>query len=239
MSQAVLFGIQNIQGCAKLKGCYADVVHMRTFIAEQMNYDSVSVYTDSTTPDMVTGRNMLNILWNLAIESYAKSLERVCIFFSGHGPKHEDEAIMPLDYLQHGNITNPEFNQILSAFNPSTKVFCIIDSCHSGSTGSLPYTYNRRDARRPLPAIHPPKMKSNIVLFSACKFGQRTYDGLKGTGGIFTTCLINCLTRRIKNKLRMSITAITEDLFTLIRKTSDQTPVITSSQQILENTMWV
>jgi len=77
-----------------------------------------------------------------------------CLFlhYSGHGGQIPDpdgdrasgfdDTIVPVDYLQNGQISSDTLHKCLvSALAPGSTLFVLFDCCHSGSALELPYVY--------------------------------------------------------------------------------------------------
>jgi len=78
------------------------------------------------------------------------------LHYSGHGGQVKDpdgdrdsgydDTIVPVDYLQHGQIDSDKLHRTLvSKLPPSSSLFVVFDCCHSGSAIELPFVY-RTDA---------------------------------------------------------------------------------------------
>ncbi len=73
--------------------------------------------------------------------------------YAGHGgqtkdldgdePDGYDEVIYPVDFRQHGHITDDEMHRIMvSPLCAGVRLTAIFDSCHSGTALDLPYIYS-------------------------------------------------------------------------------------------------
>ena len=68
-SKAILFGINYKGSKYPLRGCITDVQNMSRFVKDELDYGTVKVYTDETTPSKVTGQGIVRLLCKLAMES--------------------------------------------------------------------------------------------------------------------------------------------------------------------------
>jgi metacaspase-1 len=61
-------------------------------------------------------------------------------------PDGFDEVIYPVDFRQHGHITDDEMHRIMvRPLQAGVKLTAIFDSCHSGTALDLPYIYSAQD----------------------------------------------------------------------------------------------
>ena len=220
--------------------------NVATYLRDTVQYDTVDVYTDKTTPGQVTGHGILNTLWELVVQSHQKSLKNVWIHFSGHGTgvtdqngdetDGQDEAICPVDHLTNGVITDDTIKSMIRYFNKDTQVVCVFDCCHSGTMGDLKY---RMDG---VMANTKSECWANVVMLSGCRDSQTSADaynvgGNKQYTGAMTTCLLDCLRyRRQINNGNVTVFKLLKDLRRLLTyREFDQKPVLTSSRP-LDNT---
>ncbi|KAI9223627.1 peptidase C14, caspase domain-containing protein [Blastocladiella britannica] len=166
--KALLIGINYTGTANALRGCHADVRNFKKFLVECNGFPDMPqtfrVLTDeegTTRALLPTRKNMISgMQWLVKDAAPGDSL---VMHFSGHGSQTRDfdgdeddgmdETIIPLDFeaLQStpmapkgmGHITDDEMHALLVAPLPAgVRLFCIFDSCHSGTALDLPVTYN-------------------------------------------------------------------------------------------------
>ena len=107
---------------------------------------------DRKGPFYPTGHNMLAAMDWLVSEPNTQCF----LHYSGHGGQVKDpdgdrdsgfdDTIVPVDYLQNGQIDSDTLHRrLVSKLPPSSTLFVVFDCCHSGSAIELPYVY-RTDA---------------------------------------------------------------------------------------------
>ena len=81
-----------------------------------------------------------------------ENLREIFVSFSGHGVSVKDngedeadgrdEAIVPQDYATAGDIRDDQIAEWLRGFPARCRVFMLVDACHSGTVGDLPFAYH-------------------------------------------------------------------------------------------------
>lgn len=210
--KAVLFGLNYFHiPNATLNGCINDVKQM----SQQIHtlFDSqlpVETYTDDVNKKSTSYDGIVHILYDLAIQSYSNNLDFVWIHFSGHGSQKKDtsgdeldymdEGICPSDFNIKGIIIDDILNNVISRFNPKTKVLFVSDCCHSGSILDLRYSWDT-DARICKIDNKNCKILSNVILISGCMDNQTSADAYnllndKKHIGALTASFIKVLEKR-------------------------------------------
>jgi hypothetical protein len=242
-SKAILFGInynRMPEGEGRLRGCVNDVRAMARFLSEKAGFEVIKVYTDEDTPAQVGAQAIFHKLLRLAIDSYRYNLEKVWIHFSGHGGSiHDrggdeydgkDECLLPEDFDRTGVITDDLIKKILQRFNPSTRVTCVFDCCHSGTICDLAYEYRGRELVRSNTAAS--KCRADVVLLSGCMDSQTSADAYNVRGhylfsGAMTSCLLDALDD--SSSTHTVLETVTE---ALRRKGFSQIPRLSSSRPV-------
>jgi hypothetical protein len=142
---ALLIGINYVGEQNELKGCINDVININT-IFKQQGFNKTNILTDNTAVKP-TKSNILEAFKNLLTN--ASSGDLLCFTYSGHGTYTRDtnndekdgydELIIPLDL---NPIKDDELKSIINLYlKPDVTLFCLFDSCHSGTILDLKYTY--------------------------------------------------------------------------------------------------
>lgn len=207
--RALIIGINYLNNSQyRLYGCINDAKELQTLLTDVANYhkDEILLLTDETplkpTKDVIT-----QCLHELAAMSYSKQLTHVFISFAGHGSTiadengdeadNRDEVIYPLDFEINGPIIDDDFAKILRKFNPDTNIVIVIDSCHSGTFGDMPYQFvSGNKSFKIFPTTDSEKLP-NIIILSACQDHEQdaeVYDETnKRISGALTHSLITVL----------------------------------------------
>ncbi|KAJ2970637.1 hypothetical protein NQ176_g8093 [Zarea fungicola] len=153
--KALLIGINYFGQRGQLRGCINDVRNMTSYLAEQFGYrreDMVILTDDQQNPmSQPTKQNILRAMHWLVKD--ARPNDSLFFHYSGHGgqtkdldgdePDGYDEVIYPVDFRQHGHITDDEMHRIMvSPLCAGVRLTAIFDSCHSGTALDLPYIYS-------------------------------------------------------------------------------------------------
>lgn len=150
-AKAILFGL-NYKHCinGQLNGCINDVNDCKDFLTN-INIDC-KTFTDDTDRLNTSGRGIVQNIYKLALASWKENLDLAWIHYSGHGgfvkdasndeDDGMDECLVPSDYETRGVILDDEINDVLSHFNPKTRVILVFDCCHSGTIADMMYSYS-------------------------------------------------------------------------------------------------
>ncbi|EHK23273.1 uncharacterized protein TRIVIDRAFT_178714 [Trichoderma virens Gv29-8] len=153
--KALLIGINYFGQRGQLRGCINDVRNMTAYLVEQFGYkreDMVILTDDQQNPmSQPTKQNILRAMHWLVKD--ARPNDSLFFHYSGHGgqtkdldgdePDGYDEVIYPVDFRQHGHITDDEMHRIMvSPLQAGVRLTAIFDSCHSGTALDLPYIYS-------------------------------------------------------------------------------------------------
>ncbi|KAJ3493443.1 hypothetical protein NLG97_g4728 [Lecanicillium saksenae] len=153
--KALLIGINYFGQRGQLRGCINDVRNMTSYLAEHFGYrreDMVILTDDQQNPmSQPTKQNILRAMHWLVKD--ARPNDSLFFHYSGHGgqtkdldgdePDGYDEVIYPVDFRQHGHITDDEMHRIMvQPLCAGVRLTAIFDSCHSGTALDLPYIYS-------------------------------------------------------------------------------------------------
>ncbi|ATY64730.1 Peptidase C14, caspase catalytic [Cordyceps militaris CM01] len=153
--KALLIGINYFGQRGQLRGCINDVRNMTSYLAEHFGYrreDMVILTDDQQNPmSQPTKQNVLRAMHWLVKD--ARPNDSLFFHYSGHGgqtkdldgdePDGYDEVIYPVDFRQHGHITDDEMHRIMvQPLCAGVRLTAIFDSCHSGTALDLPYIYS-------------------------------------------------------------------------------------------------
>lgn len=189
----------------RLLGCINDTYLMRSILAKNFNV-SVNNFTLMNDNFPIwslfypTYNNIIRQLNNFINDLNKNRTSCAYIFYSGHGYQLKDkngdeldgydEQIVPIDFRSKGFISDDLIFSILTRLNKRTKLYFIIDACHSGTITDLPfiYTNNRfiynkrfkrsRKFRTIRNLIRDLNLKSNnIISIASSRDSQVSFDG--------------------------------------------------------------
>lgn len=145
--KALLIGINYYNTQYQLNGCINDVNAMKNFLFDK-NFNNIKILTDdSSSIENPTKNNITNELIRVLINS--KSGDTVVVTYSGHGSycldenndelRGYDQTIISCDLKA---IKDDELKSIIEKYlKKDVTLFCLFDSCYSGSVLDLKYQY--------------------------------------------------------------------------------------------------
>lgn len=200
--RALLIGCDYEGTDAELKGCSKDVLDMDSYLSKR-GWNDITILCDDDDRKFErrngkpTRNNIMTRFRSLCVSSPNKTF----IHYSGHGYytrdvgnrdtelDGRDEMLISSD---NQPIRDDEINRMLTRVRKNSKVFLLVDACHSGTVSDLRYKFvkgqafvnNRRDM-----------CKADIVSISGCKDDQTSADAfLKGSyRGAMTTAFLATL----------------------------------------------
>ncbi len=223
---ALLIGVstyEHLPASQQLEGCENDVAAMQELLISRFGFDEEHV--TSLTNQLATGEAIREALQSLQQKVRSASVEGrqsfVLVHFSGHGSQIADqdtasgeadesdgldETLVPHDAMTQGgdaDIRDDELFRFASGIceDPSTRLWLILDCCHSGS-GARGATRIRKLDRGGIqaPARDPDKLirrriPENAVFMSACRANEvePEYRDQDKTYGLLTRFLVEVL----------------------------------------------
>jgi len=178
---AVLIGINYIGSTNQLYGCINDVNNINTIFKDQ-GFNNINILTDNTAVKP-TKSNILDAFKNLL--SNATSGDLLCVTYSGHGSytpdtnneeqDNYDELIIPLDLSP---IKDDELKSIINMYlKPDITLFCLFDSCYSGTILDLKYLYlDSLNYDQYSENKNTSDTVGNVILISGCTDEQQSGD---------------------------------------------------------------
>jgi hypothetical protein len=151
MLKGLLIGINYYDSPYQLHGCINDIMNMKEMLITHFNFKEESLIMlsdDENTFDLPTRDT---ILFNMkSLITNAQPGDTIVFHYSGHGvqvrdyngdePTGYDEAIVPMDYLTNGVISDDIiFLDFISLVPEDVKLVNFFDCCHSGTICDLQY----------------------------------------------------------------------------------------------------
>ncbi|KAF5311972.1 hypothetical protein D9619_003780 [Psilocybe cf. subviscida] len=196
--KAVCIGIsyQGQRG-RELRGCVNDANTIRKFLMRTAGYESQNIIilteeTGSRTRDSQSQPTYNNIHRALRwLVEGAQAGDSFFLFFSGHGERIPDKsgdevdgydkAMVPVDHMTEGYITDDDLHHILVRNLPKKcRLTAFFDACHSGTMLDLPYVYsssgNLKGTLTTRSAFFAKCSPSDTVSWSSCRDRQTSAD---------------------------------------------------------------
>jgi hypothetical protein len=239
--RALLIGINYIKSPnARLYGCIEDIKNVQNMLMDAYGYaaQNITVLRDDDGNKMPTKANILLALQSIIAASRAS--DEIWLHYSGHGTQVRDtngdeadrldEAIVPVDYLTAGMISDDDLFNLVRSIR--CRAFLVFDSCHSGSVCDLQYSINYVNGSFAKSISSSKSIANpNIVLLSGCRDAQTSADAYDDTakepGGALSISLVDALR---KNGHNVDILKVYNDVcYGLISAKYQQIPVLSSS----------
>jgi hypothetical protein len=192
VKRALVVGINYTGTSNALNGCIHDAQRIRTYLLANGWLDENIVMVTDDTAEKPTRATILSLF-----ESMLKQPSRVCWFsYSGHGTyvrdtnQNEatgfDQCLVPCD-LKY--IVDDELKQIVKR-SLKGRLFCMFDSCFSGSVMDLKYSYDSTTGQY---ATNEKETEcGDVVMISGCTDRQTSMETLVNgkVEGAMTTALL-------------------------------------------------
>jgi len=163
-----------------LFGCINDLNNINEFLLEKCSFTSSQII--SLCNSEATKENIENAIIAMIEFSNTNPHAELWFSFSGHGSQKNSfiendgktELVCPVDYKINGFISDNWLNsQLCNKLASSSKLFVLMDCCHSGSNLDLQYNYiNNKIVSVGTPLTN----NSNIIKISGCKDSQVSID---------------------------------------------------------------
>jgi len=215
---AVLIGINYNNTSNQLYGCINDALNLKTFLQTELEWKYFNLLTDDTN-SKPTKKNIVDEFTYLLETSIPGDV--LFFSFSGHGSctidrnndelDGQDELIVSLDSKY---ILDDEFNKIIQdKLKSGVKLFCLFDSCFSGTMLDLKYHYFDQNDLYNL-TVNPKVNQTNgtVVMISGCMDTQTSMDagfvvapGVTKFSGAMTTSFLNEMSVNSREKTFMDV----------------------------------
>jgi len=196
MKLALCIGLNYANTANELNGCIPDATRMKSFL-EKNGFNVDMLTDDKKVINVDCILSSVNDLVKKVNGSHQNS--KVVIHYSGHGSsipdRNGDEVDGKDEVVYIGGkscdsityITDDTLLLLVSKFKKGTRVFCMFDSCHSGSILDLKYKNGIIDNRRCT-------VQNDIVCISGCKDSETSTDvtfANGSAGGVLTDAFLD------------------------------------------------
>jgi len=218
---ALLIGINYENTPYQLYGCINDANNLKTFLQTEKQWVYFTILTDKSSLKP-TRQNILTELTRLLQTSIPGDV--LFFSYSGHGTfttdinkdelDGQDEMIVPLDSKM---IVDDELNKIIrDNLKTGVSLFCLFDSCFSGTVLDLKYNYLNSDYSNEN-TINPNvgETNGNVLMISGCMDSQTSMDagfmqdGITKFSGAMTASFLNEVSQ---NGYQKSISQVLEGM---------------------------
>lgn len=217
---ALLIGINYRGTINMLRGPIQDVKDIRQLILTWgFRPENITFMTDDDKG--MNYPSAYNIAFQLnALCTKMKEGDQAIFYYSGHGTRIRDTSgdersgldscIVPIDFRRAGVIADDVIKRLLNKIPSGANLFCVFDSCNSGTVCDLKYnmydTSYRRDitlkirgfdytnwVRRQLVAVDTKQTDTvaDIITLTGCRDDQVSYD--LGRNGALTSSFLSCM----------------------------------------------
>lgn len=182
---AIIIGINYNNSANQLNGCINDANNLKMFLTSKCGYlpQNIIMLTDDGLNTKPTRQNIINSFNTLIDKAIKEQFTELWFSYSGHGSyildtnKDEldknDELICPVDFDSNGFIIDDYIYSDLICKLPSTsKLFCLMDCCNSGSVCDLPLIYDTVLTTNNTNNKHSAK----VISISGCRDNQLSAD---------------------------------------------------------------
>ena len=182
VKRALLIGINYNGTINQLYGCINDINNVEKKITSSFGFTEIIKLTDDTLIKP-TRQNILDQMKSILNKS--QKGDSVFIHFSGHGSQTfdrngdekdgYDEVLVSMDLK---GITDDEIKQLVqSNLKSGVKLFCLFDSCHSGTVLDLRYQYLDSDNfDKDTQNLKNELTPSTCIMISGCRDSQTSGD---------------------------------------------------------------
>jgi hypothetical protein len=215
---ALLVGINYNNTSNQLHGCINDVLNLQTFLINDMDWKHFTLLTDDTK-DTPTKQNILAEFTYLLETTIPGDV--LFFSYSGHGSQTidrnndeldgQDELIVSLDSKY---VLDDEFNKIIKEkLKVGVKLFCLFDSCFSGTMLDLKFHYFDQNDLYNF-TVNPKVSQTNgtVVMISGCMDTQTSMDagfevepGITQFNGAMTKSFLNEMSVNSREKTIMDV----------------------------------
>jgi hypothetical protein len=163
-----------------LNGCINDLNDINQFLLEKCNFSSSNIY--SLSDEEATKNNIESAINDMVQFSHQYDNTELWFSFSGHGVQKNSfvekdgktELICPVDYHSNGYISDNWLkHNFINKLSKTSKLFVLMDCCHSGSNFDLPYKLQNKNIIQ----VEPPSQDiANVIKISGCRDDQTSTD---------------------------------------------------------------
>jgi len=147
--RALLVGINYRGTSGELHGCINDINNIKSLLLKNgYKEENIRMMSDDHKELPTKHKIAMGLIW-LMENTKNKNME-LFFHYSGHGSwvydkngdekDNRDECLVPIDYKRNGMLYDDDIKSLVEDnLTSNSKLFCIIDACHSGTMIDLKY----------------------------------------------------------------------------------------------------
>lgn len=243
---ALLIGINYKGSRHQLNGCENDVIAVKEMLVTKMGFDekNIMVLTESEQASNLkpTRNNILRAI-DWLVQKGDEGFGSLWFHYSGHGSYFRDrngderdgydECVVCSDMRF---ITDDEFRlRLVNRVRADSKLFCLMDCCHSGTMLDLRYKYLPGSNR--MYAENRVQTNSNVISISGCRDRQTSADAefsKDNWAGALSKYFVGFME---EHNYKPVLTELVKDLDKKLKEYQfTQTPQLTSSKELNPDT---
>ena len=226
-----------------LNGCVNDTRRLKSYLTNCCYFNEEDI-TVLCTPDKTTKNSIQTQLRELVFFSYKYPNTELWFSFSGHGSgvysdteeDSQSEVIFPSDYRENGIIFDTWLkNHFVNRLHPTTKLFILMDCCHSGTNVNLPYQLtNNEEVLITYPNV---SLLATVVKLSGCQDDQTSVEYFDNKNKEYQGALTSCFLEKANEYNGTVFTLLYENVKNGLESNHfQQKPMLSFSQ--LGGSMW-
>ena len=201
----ILVGVNNVsmQSVKNLRGCINDVIFLADFLSPEYHLQCL---TDEPHNKKPTRHSILDAFKHVLKK--ASGNDTVLFYFSGHAIKYNGKCALITHDGQ--SISQLVFQKLVRLYlKKGTKLFFILDSCHSGNFLDLNYKYTNGKICDIKEKLHA-DIRRSIVSLSSCSVEEKSFDKLidKTHQSVLSWAFLTSIKKIKKNTTREIYTSL-------------------------------
>jgi metacaspase-1 len=185
---ALLIGINYKNSNLELRGCKNDVMSTKNMLVNQCGFleEDIKILLEEDDSENIADPTYVNILEGIEwlVEKSFGGYGSLWFQYSGHGEFVKDksgdemdgydECILTSDYYKI--IDDELFSLLVTQINLNSKLFCLMDCCHSGTILDLEINYSPYPDSMLKTITNKNKSKNNVITLSGCTDKEKTKE---------------------------------------------------------------
>ena len=250
--RALLVGINYRRTSGELHGCINDIQNMKSLLM-QNGYKEENIRMMSDDHELPTKHKIaMGLIWLMQNDKNEKM--EIFFHYSGHGSwvydknsdekDNRDECLVPIDYKRNGMLYDDDIRTLVEDnLTSNTKLFSIIDACHSGTMFDLKYNVNVEKIDKTDSKIntefkiethdYPGEIKGQVIVISGCEDTQTSADAWleSKSQGALTYSFTETMR---KNMFNLNFETLMTNIYQIVKENNfTQNPTLSSNKTII------
>ena len=253
VKRALLVGINYRGTSGELNGCINDINNVKKMLLTQgYAEENIRMMSDDHKELPTKHKIAMGLIWLMKNEKNT-SME-LFFHYSGHGSwvydknsdekDGRDECLVPIDYKRSGMLYDDDLKSIIEDnLTSNTKLFSIVDACHSGTILDLKYNLNVDKIDTSDSKINTEfkvethqysgEIKGSVIVLSGCEDTQTSADAWleKRAQGAMTYSFTETMRR---NNFDLDFETLMTGIYQLVKENKfTQNPTLSSNKTIV------